>query len=116
MPEVSYPCSDCGERIEDTNCPVVVYIVAGLAPIHPMTKAGAGQADVTDYPLPQIVRDLLAQPVARQEYCAGCFAKKMGHPLVDANGKVVAKPANAEAYLKAYVRQPDKTLDAFTFQ
>jgi hypothetical protein len=91
MPQhVSFTCSDCSERIEDQKSPVVVYIVAGLAPMHPETQAGKGHADVTDHPMPQIVRDLLAQPVARLDFCPGCLGKRLNLPLVDATGKAVA--------------------------
>ena len=90
MQAISFSCEDCGGRIENKDCPVVVYLVAGLAPLHPATQAGNGHADVTDYPLPQIVRDLLAQPVARMDFCPDCLAKRLNLPLVDADGKAVA--------------------------
>lgn len=100
MPQaVSYSCSNCDERIEDPgtsvypgDCPVVVYLVAGIAPMHPLAKDGT--ADVTDFAMPQIVRDLLAQPVARMDFCPECFAEKLGLPMVDKDGNVV-KPRRA---------------------
>lgn len=82
MPQLSFPCQDCGTRVEDTDSPIVVYIVAGLAPMHPVTKAGKGHAEVTDYPMPALVRELLAQPVARMEFCVDCFAKKLDLPMI----------------------------------
>jgi predicted RNA-binding Zn-ribbon protein involved in translation (DUF1610 family) len=91
----SFTCEDCGERIEDKECPIVVYLVAGLAPLHPMTKAGADGkvADVTNFAMPQIVRDLLARPVARMDFCPECFAEKLGLPMVDAEGSEAARKA-----------------------
>jgi hypothetical protein len=84
MQATSFTCSDCNERIEDKECPVIVYMVAGLAPMHPLTVAGKQQADVTDFPMPQIVRDLLAQPVARMDFCPDCLGKRLNLPLVAA--------------------------------
>ena len=101
MQHASFKCDHCQERIEDPgtsvypgDCPVVIYLVAGLAPGHPMVLAGKGAADVTDFALPQIVRDLFAQPVARMDWCPECFAEKFGLPMVDKEGKEV-KPVPA---------------------
>ncbi|MDQ6769480.1 MAG: hypothetical protein M3Z54_05795 [Gemmatimonadota bacterium] len=93
MQAVSFTCSDCKERIEDQRCPVAVYIVAGLAPLHPLTREGKGHADVTDYPMPQIVRDLLAEPVARLDFCPDCLGKRLSLPLIDKDGKKVEAAA-----------------------
>jgi hypothetical protein len=98
----SFTCEHCSERIEDPSAttayegdnPVVVYIVAGIAPMHPMALAGKGAADITDFPLPRFLRDLLAQPVARMDMCAECFAEKFSLPMVDKEGKEV-KPVPA---------------------
>lgn len=88
MPQnTSFSCSCCDERIEDCDCPVVVYMVAGLAPMHPRTQGG--DVDVTDIPMPAIVRELLAQPVSRMDFCPKCLAEKLGLPLVDKDGKTV---------------------------
>src|SRR4051812_7316744 len=111
MPEQSFPCHDCGHRIEDTNSPIVIYVVAGLAPTHEITKAGGGQADITDYPMPPIVRELLSRPVARLEFCVGCFAARMGHPLVDAAGQIVAEPDQAQSYMKSDFSPPLEIVD-----
>lgn len=98
MQATSFTCSCCNERIEDPSSttryegdnPVIVYMVAGVAPMHPqMPKEKGGVFDVTDFPMPQIVRDLLAQPVARMEFCPECFAEKLGLPMVDKSGKTV---------------------------
>lgn len=80
MQATSFTCSHCAERIEDSDCPVVVYVVAGLAPMHP--EAQNGTADVTDHPLPAIVRELLSQPVSRMDFCGKCFGEKLNLPLV----------------------------------
>jgi hypothetical protein len=95
----SFTCDHCKERIEDPgtsvypgDCPVVIYMVAGLAPGHPMVLGGKGAADVTDFAMPQIVRDLLSQPVARMEFCPECLSERLGLPMVDAKGKKV-KPS-----------------------
>jgi len=101
MQHASFKCDHCQERIEDPgtsaypgDCPVVVYMVAGVAPGHPMVLEGKGAADVTDFAMPQIVRDLLAQPVARMDFCPECFADKLGLQMVDAAGEKV-KPVPA---------------------
>ncbi len=106
MPESSFPCHDCGQRVEDTNSPIVIYVVAGLAPMHPISKAGGGQADITDYPMPPVVRELFGQATARLEFCVGCFAARMGHPLVDAEGQVVAEPQDAQLFMRSSFTPP----------
>ena len=90
MQAISFSCEDCGERIETKDCPVVVYLVAGLAPMHPSTVAGMGVADVTYHPMPQIARELLARPVPRMDFCPECLAKRLNVPMIDANGETVA--------------------------
>ena len=92
MQSTSFTCDCCKKRIEDEDCPVVVYVVAGLVPMHPKTQKGAQAVDVTDYPMSQYVRDLLAKPIAREEFCAACFAEKMGHPLVTPEPAPAAPP------------------------
>lgn len=87
MQATSFICDDCNCRIEDHDSPVVIYLTAGVVPMHPSVREGS--VDVTDHPMPKILRDLLAKPVAREEYCAACFAKKIGHPLLDAEGNEV---------------------------
>ena len=97
MQGVSYTCSHCIERIEDPSattvyegdCPIVVYMVAGLAPLHPLSIEGKGTADVTDFPMPDIVRELLSLPTARMEFCPECLAEKLGLPMKDAEGRIV---------------------------
>ena len=87
MQATSFTCSHCLERIEDSDCPVVVYVVAGVAPMHPAVQKGL--TDVTGYPLPAIVREILSQPVNRMDFCAKCFGEKLGVPLVLAPAPVV---------------------------
>ncbi|MGH9422212.1 MAG: hypothetical protein ACRD3J_19705 [Thermoanaerobaculia bacterium] len=107
----SFICNDCGGRIEDQNCPVVIYVVAGLAPMHPITKGGVSTADVTDYPMPPVVRELFSQPVARMEFCVGCFAARLGQPLIDAAGQVIASSSEAQQYMKAAFSPPLEVVD-----
>jgi len=106
---VSFSCSDCQKRIEDMDCPVVCYMVAGLAPLHPLTLDGKGAADVTDFPMPQIVRDLLAQPIARMDFCPECLAEKLNFPMVDKDGKEVKPKAVPKAVVKKAVTKKAKT-------
>lgn len=104
----SFRCDHCEERIEDPSttsayegdCPIIIYMVAGLAPGHPMVLAGKGVAEVSEFAMPQVVRDLLAQPVARMDFCPECFGEKFGLPMVNADGskaKKTVKPKLAGA-------------------
>ena len=102
MQHTSFKCDHCQERIEDPgtsayegDCPILIYMVAGLAPGHPMVLEGKGAADVTNFAMPQIVRDLLAQPVARMDFCPECLAERLGLPMVDKDGEIV-EPAGKQ--------------------
>lgn len=66
---LSYQCDHCGCRVEDQDCPVVVYLVAGSV------TGDAVQID-TDQLHPYVV-DLLAQPIARRDFCARCVDEAM---------------------------------------
>lgn len=101
MQATSFICEDCGDRIEDETHPVVTYIVAGLAPMHPVAS-GQKEADVTDYPMPQILRDLLAKSTARDEMCVACVCERLKHDLVDKNGVILAPWQKAREYLKSW--------------
>lgn len=96
MQATSFICDDCKDRIEDEAHPIVAYIVAGRVPMHPIAE----NTDITDYPFPQILRDLLAKTVPRDEMCVACFCEKFNVPLVDKDGKVLAAPDKARKYLK----------------
>ncbi|HEX6025717.1 MAG TPA: hypothetical protein VFZ00_27240 [Solirubrobacter sp.] len=86
----SFKCDGCGCTIDNEECPLVIYTVVGV-PQHAAEEHGA--TDVTDYPLPQHVRDILARAVARKELCVTCWAGDHAAPLVDAEGKTVVDPA-----------------------
>lgn len=97
MQGTSFICEHCHERIEDCNSPVIVYIVAGIAPLHPAAQANG--VDLTLMPLPAVVREVLAHPHNRMDFCAGCFAEKLGLPLLDEKGEHVAASHEAKVHL-----------------
>ena len=79
-------CDNCGRwcsaiDIEGKMVPLVVYIVAGVPPDYagpPIDLLAPGVK------VPAIIRELMARPVARKEYCVECFAKEMGLELEEA--------------------------------
>ena len=76
MQGVSMTCDGCGRRIEDLDNPIVVYVVAGIAPLHPLA-AGVERTPLHNFDMPQELRDLFDngsyQHEARAELCARCF-------------------------------------------
>lgn len=101
---ISFICSFCHERIEDCDSPVLVYVVASIAPMHPQVLEG--RADVTDLPLPEKIREILLKPRQRREYCAGCFAREFSQPLLDVEGVEVASPEEAKDFLDGAKDRP----------
>lgn len=98
MQGASFICSECHQRIEDCNSPIIIYIVASLAPMHPSARV-TGTVDLTDMPMPAEIRTVLSKPRQRRDYCVGCFARVFGQPLVDAKGETVALPDEAKLHL-----------------
>lgn len=76
---VSFLCDGCSERIEDGECPIVIRVTVGVAPMHPSVAKGE-PLDVTEMPLTPLTRQLLAKPIARGEWCDACFAAAFGLP------------------------------------
>lgn len=68
-----YDCDICGERIGASPRPILVYIVAGQLRGDPL--------DLNTVPTPPLLREIMAQPIARREFCIECFAKAIGQPL-----------------------------------
>ena len=74
--EMQFRCYYCQEDIHaiesgGRSLPIVLYVVVGQVP-------GSGPAlDLTGFPLPELVHELMAQPVARRECCArlACLSK-----------------------------------------
>lgn len=101
---ISFICSVCHERIEDCLSPVLVYVVASIAPMHPQVLEGP--ADVTDLPLPEKIREILLKPRQRRDYCVGCFAREFSRPLFDVEGVEVASPEEAKDFLDGVKERP----------
>lgn len=78
----------CGcQNIAGESTPLVVYIVVGQVP-----NSGAPvDLNAPGVKVPAIVRELMAQPVPRREYCVRCFAKAFGLELVAATP--IAEPS-----------------------
>jgi hypothetical protein len=72
-------CDVCGRwcssvDIDGKPVPLVVYVGAGLPPDYagpPVDLNGPGVK------VPEIVREIMAQPIARREFCVECFAKAL---------------------------------------
>jgi hypothetical protein len=87
MPQHSrFYCDRCGQSVwhshvqgldgEPVRCPIVVYVVAGQ-------PADTGDpVDLNTVKVPQYLRDLMAQPVARRDLCVNCFAEEFGLEMV----------------------------------
>lgn len=84
---MSYYCDECGTCINDSECPVVVYLVAGH-----LDRAGGVVS--TDAVHPGI-RALLEQPIARREWCAACAPAGLA-ALLATPAQATANPAMAE--------------------
>jgi hypothetical protein len=71
-----FVCDDCHQPVSQQPIPMVVYIVAGIPP-------GLGNPDLNmpDVQVPTFIRELMAQPVARRDWCVACFAKAFNLPL-----------------------------------
>lgn len=75
--ETRIPCSKCGQSIwlttiqrdgADVRVPIVVRIIMGQLP------NSGDPVDVSAVPVPQVVRDIMALPIARVNLCIPCFA------------------------------------------
>lgn len=75
--ETRIPCSACGESIwlatierdgVPVRVPIVVRIIMGQLP------NSGDPVDVSAVAVPQIVRDVMALPIARVNLCIPCFA------------------------------------------
>jgi hypothetical protein len=95
--ETRIPCSACGQSIwlatierdgTPVRVPIVVRIIMGQLP-------NSGEVvDVAAVPVPQIVRDIMALPVARVNLCIPCFAQVLKLKSVQPTNPL---PAVAEA-------------------
>lgn len=77
-----YICDRCGRAcstvvVHGKLIPLVIYIVAGTPPDYP----GPVDLNAPGVKVPELIRDLMAQPVARREWCVDCFAKEFGLEL-----------------------------------
>lgn len=99
---LSYRCDHCGCRIEDQECPVVVYMVAGSVTGDPVP--------INSDQLHPYVVDLLAQPIARRDFCARCVDEAMFNAFLythpdDHNAETIAaleaRAAKLEGALQA---------------
>ena len=70
-----FACDICGQRVSEASPPILVYIVTGQMP-----NTGP-PVDLMTTPAPALVRELMAQPIARREYCLPCFGQAIGQPL-----------------------------------
>lgn len=85
MEYIAFKCDGCGCSIENDGSPLVVRLVVGAVP------GAAPVLDVTDHPLPQRIRDVLARPTQNVHRCVTCYAWEYGEDLVDAEGAVVVR-------------------------
>jgi hypothetical protein len=79
-------CDACGEfcstiMVDGKLVPLVVYLVAGVPPDYPGPPVNLNGPGVK---VPDLIRELMAQPIARREYCVPCFAKAFNLKLVAA--------------------------------
>lgn len=77
-------CDDCGHwcstvEIDGKLVPIVVYIVAGVPPDYGGTAVDLNAPGVK---VPVFIRELMAQLVARREFCVPCFARRFDLELV----------------------------------
>ena len=93
---VSLRCHVCSERIEDPgtsvyagDCPVVIRVTVGVAPLHPTT--GDAGTDVTEFAMPAIVREILAHPTQFMLFCPECFSERLGLPMLNADGSTAKR-------------------------
>jgi len=81
-----FACDDCGQicsqaTVDGKSVPLVIYMVVGVPPTYKGPAVGLNDPGVK---VPAILRELMAQPTPRREWCAACFAKHFGLPLVEA--------------------------------
>lgn len=80
-----YVCDVCGTwcsnaEVDGKPVPLVVVVNMGVPPDYP----GVLELNASGVRVPPLVRELMAQPIARREYCVPCFARTFGLPLVAA--------------------------------
>jgi len=78
-------CDYCGEWcstvvVDGKLVPLVVYVVTGVPPDYGGAPVGLNDPGVK---VPTFIRDLMAQPVPRREFCVRCFAKAFNLELVE---------------------------------
>lgn len=99
-----YICDTCGEscgegcEINGKKIPLVAYLVVGVPPSY---KGEPVDLNAPGSYVPQIVRELMAQPIARREWCVKCFAKAFGLELLEA-----PQPEAADAHGEDDASQP----------
>lgn len=86
-------CDDCGEWcstvvVDGKLVPLVIYVVAGVPPDY---GGSAVDLNANGVKVPAVIRELMAQPVARKEWCVRCFARAFGLESVEA----IAPPVKA---------------------
>ena len=80
-------CDTCGEScgagcmIDGVTIPLVAYMVVGVPSSY---KGPPFDLNAPGVKVPQLVRDIMAPPVARREWCIKCFAAALGLPVVEA--------------------------------
>jgi len=82
-------------------------MVVGLAPLHPITKAGEHTPEeVSAFPMPDIMTSTFKGQVQRIDFCTACLSKTLNLPVTDIDGKVLASPGQARAFMKSW-RAPE---------
>lgn len=86
MQTTDYLCDKCGAScaactIDGVAVPLVAYMVIGTPPSYDGPPFNLNTKGVK---LPAIVREIMAQPIARREWCVKCFAASFGLELVEA--------------------------------
>jgi len=82
MQSNDFICDVCGESCAKCAVPLVAYLVVGTPPSYSGPPVDLNAAGVK---VPAIIRELMAQPVARREWCVSCFSRAFNLPLVEAS-------------------------------
>jgi hypothetical protein len=96
----TYRCLDCGDRIEESDTPVVIRLSVGTAEI-----PGQPPADPRDLLLPlDAWQRLQFEKPSETDICVTCYAWDRKVPLLDHKGRQAADPtkhAKKEDFVKA---------------
>lgn len=69
-------CAEC--TIDGVAVPLVAYMVIGTPPSYAGPQFDLNAAGVK---VPAIVREIMARPIARREWCIKCLAQDLGLEL-----------------------------------